>query len=109
MLGAAARAGGGGGGEMACNYLGDMGATGVSEARWGEKRWQYYLTALGAAPLRYARRAHEKRGTPTAVGCTPAVMWLSGTNVKRIIHICNILITFVIQHHYIWQLRRLQR
>lgn len=95
VLGAAARAGGGGGGEMSGNYLGDMGATGDSDARWGEKRWQYYLTAYWAAPLRYARRAHEKRGTPTAVGRAPSVMWLSGTNVKRIFHICNILITLL--------------
>ena len=71
MLGAAARAGGGGGGEMACNYLGDMGATGFSWARWGEKRWQYYLTAFRATPLRSARRAHEKRGTPSADGRAP--------------------------------------
>lgn len=65
VLGAAARAGGGGGGEMGGNVLGDTGVTVDSEAGWGEKRWQYYLTASGAAPLRYARRVRTKKGHPS--------------------------------------------
>ena len=62
VLGAAARAGGGGGGEMAGNCLTIWGLRGSWGLGGGEKRWQYYFTAIRAAPLRYARHANTGKG-----------------------------------------------
>lgn len=94
---------------MAVKRLGHRCITMGSHSGKGEKRGQYYLTAYwgGSAALR-PPLAHEKRGTPPAGGRAPLSCGY-GTNVKRIIHICKRVMTFVKSRHYKRKLRRLQR